>query len=482
VRYDKTAELNAGQHNYGNAYHVANNNWQSIHNPISEEMLTTGENIPTDFVGDSNDNEVYYIRSNETNTRGLRDFHNLYVKKNLISAVSHRNDTLIDYAVGKAGDLSKWVSAKLSFVFGVDISKDNIHNQVDGACTRFLKARRKFPDMHRALFVVGNSGLNIRTGKALATEKDKEITQAVFGQGPKDTVRLGAGVYKQYGVAESGFHVSSCQFAMHYFFENQTSLHQFLRNLSECTKVNGYYIATCYDGQTVFNILSDKQKGDSLTFMKDGRKMYEITKSYDQTGFPQDEMSLGYAIDVYQESIGKVFREYLVNYEYFKKMMFDYGFVPVSKEEAKHMNMPDGSGLFSELYTFMLNELKRDPKKHKDYGTAANMSPEERQISFMNRYFIFKKVRQVDAKRLDEIIGKRVELVDQLGQEAIVAAEEAKVAEESSISTKKPRLKLKIVKDEQQPAQEVVVLDDVKAPKKIKRKLKLVQFDAPSET
>lgn len=459
VRYDKTAELNAGLHNYGNAYHVANNNWQSIHKPITEEMLTSGEGIPTDVVTDSGDNEVYYIRSNETNTRGLRDFHNLYVKKNLIRAVSNRNDTLIDYAVGKAGDLTKWISSRLSFVFGIDISKDNIHNQVDGACTRFLKARRKFPDMPRALFVVGNSGLNIRLGQALATEKDKEIAQAVFGQGPKDAVRLGAGVYKQYGIAQSGFQISSCQFAMHYFFENSTSLHQFLRNLSECTKVNGYYIATCYDGQTVFNVLNEKQRGDSLTIMKDGRKMYELTKSYDQTGFPQDEMSLGYAIDVYQESIGKVFREYLVHYEYFKKVMFDYGFVPVSKQEARHMNMPDGSGLFSELYTFMLNEIKRDPKKREDYGTAMNMSNEERQISFMNRYFMFKKVRQVDAKRLDEIIGKRVELVDELGLEAVNAKEQEQEPE---------------VTNEEMPVPLLV-------PKKIKRKVNLVKFDAPTE-
>ena len=500
VRYDKTAELKANLHNYGNAYHVANSNWQSIHKPITEHMLITGEGIPSDVVGDSGDSEVYYIRSNETNTRGLRDFHNLYVKKHLIMAVSHRNDTLIDYAVGKAGDLSKWIAGRLSFVFGIDISKDNIHNQVDGACTRFLKARRKFPDMPKALFVVGNSGLNIRSGQALATEKDAEVAKAVFGQGPKDQARLGAGVFKQYGVAASGFQISSCQFAMHYFFESPASLHQFLRNLCECTKVNGYYIATCYDGQTVFNVLNDKQKGDSFTIMKDGRKMYELTKSYDQTGFPQDEMSLGYAIDVYQESIGKVFREFLVNYEYFKKMMFDYGFVPVSKQEARHMNMPDGSGMFSELYTFMLNEIKRDPRKREDYGSAANMSDEERRISFMNRYFIFKKVRDVDAKRLDEIIGKRLELVVQVGVEGLAEQEEEDEEENNKDEDDKDKLakeptkklanksskapKLKIIKPADEAVEEEKSVEEEKqvaAPKKIKRKLKLAKFSVVPE-
>jgi hypothetical protein len=84
-------------------------------------MITSGEGIP-EFITSE---DVYYKRtSNDTNTRSLRDFHNLFVKKNLITGVATRGDTLIDYAVGKAGDLSKWIRSKLSFVFGIDISKD----------------------------------------------------------------------------------------------------------------------------------------------------------------------------------------------------------------------------------------------------------------------------------------------------------------------------------------------------------------------
>jgi hypothetical protein len=41
-------------------------------------------------------------------------------------SVGNRGNTLIDYAVGKGGDLSKWISAGVDFVFGVDVSRDNI--------------------------------------------------------------------------------------------------------------------------------------------------------------------------------------------------------------------------------------------------------------------------------------------------------------------------------------------------------------------
>ena len=64
---------------------------------------------------------------------------------------------------------------------------------------------------------------------------------------------------------------------------------------------------------------------------------------YDQTGFPDDELSLGYGINVYQETINKVFREYLVNFEYFKRIMEDYGFILITNEEATQMRLPEAT-------------------------------------------------------------------------------------------------------------------------------------------
>ena len=108
-------------------------------------------------------------------TRGLRDFHNLFVKKILISAVSRREDILIDLAVGKGGDISKWIYSKLKFVFGIDISKDNIENRIDGACARYLNYRKKFKYVPRCLFINGNSSVNIR--KIMKTQMNCILTR-----------------------------------------------------------------------------------------------------------------------------------------------------------------------------------------------------------------------------------------------------------------------------------------------------------------
>ena len=401
VRYDKTSDLRNTGRNFGNSFKTANSNWYSIHNPITLEMIKTGTNIPT-----NNDEEVYYNRNNdnETNTQSLRDFHNLYVKSKLIQQVSSQNDILIDYSVGKGGDLSKWIKSKLKFVFGVDISKDNIYNRVDGACSRYLNMKKKYYKMPAALFVSGDSGQNIRDGSCFHTDKEKQIANCVFGNGPKDELLLGKGVYKQYGVAESGFNISSCQFSIHYFFKDAKTLHEFLRNLTECTKVGGYFIATGYDGNKVFNLLKNKKNGEPYVIMKNNKKIFEITKRYDESSLPENELSLGYDIDVYQESINKTFKEYLVQFDFFKRIMENYGFVILPKEEANSMQIPDGTGLFETLFNEMEKELQQNPKLKTNIKSSLQMTPEEKQISFLNRYYIFKKIRNVDAKKIESVM------------------------------------------------------------------------------
>lgn len=400
VRYDKTAEFRQGLNSFGNDYNTANNNWYSIHYPITEEMIATGRNIPSEIVSE----DVYYNRVTSDNlTSGLRDFHNLFVKKMLIQSVSKKGNTLIDYACGKGGDFPKWIASNLSFIFGIDISKDNIENRINGACARFLNYRKEYSQMPYALFVNGNSSLNIRSGQALLSDKAIAITKSVFGSIASDP-KLGPAVTRQHGKAHDGFNVSSCQFAIHYMFENNTTFYNFLRNVAECTKLNGYFIGTSYDGKTVFNILRNKKQGEEVEIYMDDKKVWSITKDYDDASFRDDDSSLGYKISVYQESINQSFSEYLVNYKFFIDAMEKYGFIIVPRNEAKTLGLPEGTGMFIELYNMMMDEIDSNPKKAVDYKDAPTMRKYEKDISFLNRYFVFKKVRTINAEKLTNTI------------------------------------------------------------------------------
>jgi hypothetical protein len=223
-------------------------------------------------------------------------------------------------------------------------------------------------------------------------------------------------------------------------FENNSILHNFLRNVSECTAVNGYFIGTCYDGETVFNKL---KRSENYSIYVDGNMIFDIQKKYNQTGFPEDENSVGYPINVYQESINKYATEYLVNFKYLVHLMEDYGFKLID-EEAKAMGFPSGSGLFEDLF----RQMNRESNSNSLYGEATNMSREEKEISFLNRYFIFRKTHDVKADKVFETIKNSV------------AIEDKKSFEEAVKETlKKPvmfvkKLKRKVVLHAYEPVQE----------------------------
>jgi SAM-dependent methyltransferase len=464
VRYDKTAQLRAEERQFGNAFHVANNIWHTIYHPVTPLMMKTGEDIP----GEVGDDDVYYNKGalSATRTQALRNFHNLYVKSLLIKSVAKPGDTLIDLAVGKGGDWPKWIDAKLRFVFGVDVARDNIQNRFDGAYARYLTNKKQHRVMPAALFVNGNSSVNIKKTTGILVDKDKQITRAVFGQGPKDAKLLGEGVYKQYGIASEGFDVCSIQFAIHYMFENQETLQNFLQNVSEVTKEGGYFIGTSYDGEKLFNMLKKLPKNESKVIMdvdeKTGnrKKIWELTKRYDQTEFNDDESCVGYQVDVFQESINKTFPEYLVNYTYLTRILENYGFVLASAEDLKnlHAKFTTATGFFSDLFHKMQDEIKDNPQAERKYEKAASMTDGERTISFLNRYFIYKKVRKVsDAEKVsmnlqhktvtevrDEARGSLT--AKQAVKEALSQEPEPAAPAPAPAASKKPRPTLKLNK------------------------------------
>jgi hypothetical protein len=259
------------------------------------------------------------------------------------------------------------------------------------------------------LFVHGNTSLNVRSsGKAFYTNQEKELVDSVFGQSKTKNT------YKFNGIARDGFHISSCQFAMHYFFENKTTFHNFLQNLQECTRKDGYFIGTCYDGAKVFQALKDKRDGESLRLesTETGEKIFEITKKYgNDVRFTPNEKSLGMAVRVYQESIDKEFVEYLVNFDYFIEMMHKYGFDLLKDHEYKPMGFQESTGYFQTLFREMKQEIKKTGENK--YGASQNMSANEQKISFLNRYFIFKKVREISPAQIRLIRGDDNEEIEE---------------------------------------------------------------------
>jgi len=380
IRYDKTEDFNKGK-SYGNSYRVANSNWYTIHYPITKNMLI-GETPIT--IDEDNDDVYYNTTTDRSKTEDLKKFHNLGVKSILIDVVCTKGTVLIDYAVGRGGDLNKWNKNKIKFVLGIDISKDNIHNPKGGVCSRYIGIKKKFGSVIDGLFIHGDTSKLLETGE-FANDEDKGeednskfVFDQVMGKGTKKTSH-GQYIAKMFGIASDLFDVGSIQFAVHYMFKDKLTLHSFLKNCADTIKVGGYLIGTCYDGERVFDMLKDCDIDEKKEIYLNEKCIWYLKKKYNiQQKFKFDDNSedvLGYTIGVYQESINKEFDEYLVNFKYFIKMMGIYGFMPSSP-------VPD---VLEPIDSF---ETLYNKSKFK-------MSNEEEKISFLNNYFIFKKVRQV---------------------------------------------------------------------------------------
>jgi hypothetical protein len=81
--------------------------------------------------------------------------------------------------------------------------------------------------------------------------------------------------------------------------------------------------------------------------------------------------------------------------------MTNFGFEVVQRDDAvKDLGLPDGTGMFEQLYAQMMARIKQTPALACECGDAPDMRDYERRISFYNRYFVFKKVRSIDNAEL----------------------------------------------------------------------------------
>ena len=207
VRYDKTMEKQLGYTQFGNDFNTAQSIWSSYHSPITEENIKTGKGIELEEY----DSDVYYSRLIERGksfTKPLLDFHNLYIKSTLIETVAELkgiHSSMLDLACGKAGDLHKWINAKLGFILGIDISKDNIENTKDGACVRYYGTKKKYEKLDKTdeipeiIFSAGDTSKNIQNGDCTTDPLYKNLLKVLFEDKDIDRQKLSEGMNKIWG-------------------------------------------------------------------------------------------------------------------------------------------------------------------------------------------------------------------------------------------------------------------------------------------
>lgn len=222
-----------------------------------------------------------------------------------------------------------------------------------------------------------------------------------------------------------GFDAAACMFSLHYFFKDRGSLDGFLRNLAETVKVGGLFVGCCFDGDTVASLLKDVPLDGVKRGNENGTDIWTITKRYDDaTGVvPPTDSGLGLGIDVNFISIGETYREYLVSFTYLTDRMREVGFELLEPAELEEMGLFNSTNMFEESH-----------KMAAANGFDYPMTPAVQTFSFLNRWFIFRRRRNV---------GLAAAAVAPAAAAAVAAAAVAEAAASAGVAaTAGPRLEI----------------------------------------
>ena len=455
IRHDKTERLvratilaketgkNIKYKSMMNDEKVANSVWKSIHDPITESMIRTGNEEPSDAelaallrVRDTEISKKYYERKapreNIALVKGLQGFHNKIIKNEILiqHALSGGNHSLLDFACGKAGDLRKW-NHRAKYVVGIDTAGENITNPSDGAYKRYMELIEEYgrDQVPKIAFIIGDSSKPIVNGEAGANRQEQDMLRVIFGQDPQGDVPPFI-LHHMANKFSRGADVAACMFALHYFFANKDMLDGFLNNLKTTIKVGGLFIGCCFDGKKIFDLLSPLSKGQRRVGIEDDVPIWSITKNYQDDILESDDSSIGMEIDVEFFSIGSAHKEYLVPFALLESKMKDIGFRLLNKKELGMMKLQNSTELFEETYNQML------PNTRKKY----EMGDSVKQFSFLNRWFIFKREGEVvveEAAKAAEVaveVAKADAVVDSSLKPAVSAKSAVKLIPKPSVA------------------------------------------------
>lgn len=398
VREDKTKMLRMTDSitKTANDLSVALNIWQSIHEPVTMEHIigqkpVTEKEMPPDIEQRMlGINDIYYAREiprNHMLSVHMFNFHNNGIKSMLYSKAPKKH-MLLELACGMAGDLPRWRENNFDFILGVDLVKNNIEGAQSGSYARFLNQREAFYERQQrgqrqlhypnAIFVVGDCALPLETGEASkGKDIDSEKLLKLLYQSKVDENYSFLNNYRMVGKATKQFDMVSCQFAIHYFFKDKTSIEGFLKNVSMNLKKDGIFIATFMDGKNVHNLVN---KAGKVEGKKSGATVWAIQKEY--KSFTK-AAPYGKLINVYLENTSHFIPEYLVHFD-----------VLLEKAAERKLEL-QSDGFFEATFNELYQKIEaKDDTRNKSLDNdlqALHGDTIQTQFSFLNRWVIFKK-------------------------------------------------------------------------------------------
>lgn len=281
-------------------------------------------------------------RTEETKIKKLRDFNN-WIKMSLINIFCPINANVFDICGGKGGDIRKYRFKKVNNY----VLFDNANLSIEEAKVR-----------------VGKLENNIKA-KNYIIETVNCFTEDITQKIPKDLQ----------------FDFVSCQFAIHYAFDNIKHIKRLFKNITTRLKEGGIFVGTTVDDKKLFEHL---KKSDNLEF---GNDLYNVR-------FEQKSNFKTIGTKYYFTLIEAIpdIPEYLVRFKLFEKVANKYGLKLLYKKSFKECK----ETLFNFAYEYDLNKRVKDTIFNSiktGYNRIGNIPENQWEICDLYYIFVFEKIK-----------------------------------------------------------------------------------------
>lgn len=282
----------------------------------------------------------------------LRLYHNwiknkLYtdVAKSLKKNYNVDEINILELAVGKGGDLFKWIGISASNVIGVDIDKESIFGK-NGAIHRYKrKLKQSNGDcIPKCYFYIDNLSDPESYNRMKKRLKNKK------------------------------FNIISCQFAIHYFFESNIALTNISNIIGEFLEPNGYFIGTTMDPNKIYKLFTTDYKIEKDIFSIEFKT--DIKNSYSPYN------------NKYIISLGKKDEDHYFSKKKSEEFIIDKKELEIILKK-KNINKIEYKN-FEEYYKCYYEEYCKKSKYIKKEIDC--LTPNEKEYSFLNLSFIFQKM------------------------------------------------------------------------------------------
>jgi hypothetical protein len=180
--------------------------------------------------------------------------------KSVVTTGKEKGISVLDLACGKGGDMNKWLhnTVGLKSYTGVDIAENSLKEFVER-----LENRSNEDKIKVIKLIVANLNHDSLSSSELLTHQWLSFSKGRGDLSYRSDWKRVFPLEKE----KDSFDIISCQFAMHYMFENKQSCSHFFHEISNHLNEKGYFIATTIDYRILFHYLIKAKYGSKSSKM-----------------------------------------------------------------------------------------------------------------------------------------------------------------------------------------------------------------------